>query len=122
MSARQPLQLLGVPDTARVQHNLIPLNCCFSPEATGRVSVPDFTDDCGERSCVEDARSILPALMTWTAVWLIRKMGCIMVEGLFTGGLKRTSNVQMDATCYGKDRRVKGVTKKSTSCMLCGAL
>lgn len=68
MSARQPLRLLGVPDFVRVRHNLVPLNCYLSQGAAGRVSVPDFTDHCGERSCVEDARSIFPALMIWMAV------------------------------------------------------
>lgn len=121
MSARQPLQLLGVPDTARVRHNLIPLNY-FSQEATGRVSVPNFTDGCCERSCVEDARSIFPALLMWMAVWLIQKVARKMVEGLFTGGVKESSKIQMNATFYGKERRVKGFTKESRSCMLCGAL
>jgi hypothetical protein len=101
MSARQPLQLRGVPDTARVRHKLVSINCYSSQGATGRVSVPNFTYDCGERSCVEDARPIFPALIVWMAIWLIRKMGCIIVESLFTGGVRGTSDVQMNAICYG---------------------
>jgi hypothetical protein len=87
MSARQPLQSLGVPDTARVRHNLVPMSCYSSQGATGRASVPCFTDGCGERRCVEDARSKSLALMVWMVTWLIRKVGCIMVESLFTGGV-----------------------------------
>jgi hypothetical protein len=45
-----------------------------------------------------------------------------MVEGLFTGGVRGTSDVEMNAIFYGQERRVKGVTKESRSCMLCGAL